>query len=663
MRMKHTLHTAEQSIPRISLIWLLIAQALVIAPHLFHVPLWLIGLWLGCAAWRVQVFRMRAPFPNTWVKALLMLASAFAVYLSRGSFVGLDAGIALLITAFILKMLEVRTQRDAVVVIFLGLFTVVTSYLFEDSLLAALYSIVPVLALLSALLGLQQSKFAQLPLVTFKLAARLLAQAVPLMVLLFVLFPRLEPLWSLPQPSNKGTTGLSSSMSPGDLAELGQSSALAFRARFEGEIPAQSQLYWRALTLPHFDGRSWSVNQRLEQQAPQWQAQGDSLSYSIIMEPSTQPWLFSLDVGSSEQANIAQMSDFRLQRSTPVNRAYQYRATSWPDALRQPLLSERQQQQFLQLPRGGNAQTRAWAQQLRQQYPSDDALVAALLRHFNQEPYHYTLKPPLLGDDSVDEFLFSSQRGFCAHYAGAMVFALRAAGIPARVVAGYQGGEVNQTGQFVQVRQFDAHAWVEYWQPGVGWQSVDPTFQVAPERIERGLQDSMQDEAELFQGDFFSPLRYRHIGWVNQLRMSWENLNHSWQTQILGYQRDRQQAWLKQWFGKVDWQVLGLLLVISAALIIAVLVVWMFKPWQRQTEPVQRVLADLQKVMRRRGFNREPGEGLRSFYERISVDLTSEQQHALQVFLDTYEQQQYAQQTQDISALRQALVQVKKHLC
>ena len=145
--------------------------------------------------------------------------------------------------------------------------------------------------------------------------------------------------------------------------------------------------------------------------------------------------------------------------------------------------------------------------------------------------------------------------------------------------------------------------------------------------------------------------------------MSWENLNHSWQTQILGYQRDRQQAWLKQWFGKVDWQVLGLLLVISAALIIAVLVVWMFKPWQRQTEPVQRVLADLQKVMRRRGFNREPGEGLRSFYERISIDLTSEQQHALQVFLDTYEQQQYAQQTQDISALRQALVQVKKHLC
>ncbi|NLY12509.1 MAG: DUF3488 domain-containing transglutaminase family protein [Gammaproteobacteria bacterium] len=650
----------QQALPRISLMWLLVAQALVIAPHLLHVPLWLIALWLGCALWRVQVFRMRWPLPNSWVKAFLMLGSGFAVYLSRGSLVGLDAGVALLITAFILKLLEVRTRRDALVVIFLGFFTVVTSYLFEDSLLAALYSILPVLALLSALLGLQQSNFASQPVATLKLASRLFAQAIPLMLLLFILFPRLEPLWSLPQPSDKGTTGLSSSMTPGDLAELGQSSALAFRARFAGEIPAQSQLYWRALTLPYFDGRSWSVSEGSERQAPQWQAQGESLSYSIIMEPSRQPWLFTLDVSSSDQPDVRLMSDFRLQRRMPVNRAYQYSATAWPQALRQPLLSKVQQQQFLQLPRTGNPQTRAWARKLREQYPQDDALVQALLRHFNQEPYHYTLKPPLLGQNSVDEFLFSSLHGFCAHYAGAMVFALRAAGIPARVVAGYQGGEINQAGQFVQVRQFDAHAWVEYWQAGQGWQSVDPTFQVAPERIERGLQEALPDESELFQGDVFSPLRYQHIAWVNQLRMSWENLNHSWQTKILGYQRESQQAWLKQWFGKVDWQILGLTLVASAALIIALIVLWMFKPWQRQTDPVQRVLHDFQRVLRRRGFNRDTGEGLRDFYQRIQQQLPESQQQAVRVFIETYEQQQYAEQGQDLAGLRAALAQVKK---
>ena len=650
----------RDDIPRISLMWLLIAQALVIIPHLLHVPLWLIGVWLGCAAWRVQVFRMRWPFPNAWVKAALMIGSGFAVYLSRGGLVGLDAAVALLITAFILKLLEVRTRRDALVLIFLGFFTVVTSYLFADSLLAALYSLLPVLALLAALVGLQQSGFAREPLAPLKLASKLLAQAIPLMLLLFVLFPRLEPLWSLPQPKDKGTTGLSSSMTPGDLAELGQSAALAFRARFDGAIPAQSQLYWRALTLPNFDGRSWSISERFEASEPQWQAQGESISYSIIMQPSTQPWLFSLDVGSSEQEDIRLMNDFRLQRRTPVNRTYQYQATSWPQALRQPQLNQRQQQEFLQLPRTGNQQTRDWAQRLRGQYHDDDALVSALLRHFNQEPYHYTLKPPLLGRDSVDEFLFSSLRGFCAHYAGAMVFTLRAAGIPARVVAGYQGGEINQAGQFVQVRQFDAHAWVEYWQRGQGWRSVDPTFEVAPERIERGFQEALQDESEVFQGDIFWPLRYLHIALVNQLRMRWENLNHSWQTKILGYQRDSQQAWLKQWFGKVDWQVLGLTLVASAALIIALIVLWMFKPWQRQTDPVQRILNHFQRVLRRRGFNRETGEGLRDFYQRIHQQLPESQQQAVRVFIETYEQQQYAEQGQDLASLRSALAQVKK---
>ncbi len=650
----------RDDIPRISLMWLLIAQALVIIPHLLHVPVWMIGLWLICAVWRVQVFRMRLSFPNSWVKAALMIGSGFAVYFSRGSLVGLDAAVTLLITAFILKLLEVRTRRDALVLVFLGFFSVVTSYLFDDSLLAALYSILPVIALLSALVGLQQSSFNTQPLAPLKLASRLFAQAIPLMLLLFVLFPRLEPLWSLPQPKDKGTTGLSSSMTPGDLAELGQSSALAFRARFEGAIPAQAQLYWRALTLPNFDGRSWSISERFEAREPAWQAQGDSISYSIIMQPSTQPWLFSLDVGSSEQADIRLMSDFRLQRSTPVNRAYQYRATSWPQALRQPQLSQAQQQEFLQLPRTGNQQTRDWAQTLREQYNDDDALVAGLLRHFNQQPYHYTLKPPLLGSDSIDEFLFSSLRGFCAHYAGAMVFTLRAAGIPSRVVAGYQGGETNQAGQFVQVRQFDAHAWVEYWQRGQGWRSVDPTFQVAPERIERGLQEALADEADLFQGDFMSPLRYRHIGWINQLRMSWENLNHSWQTKILGYQRDSQQAWLKQLFGKVDWQTLGLLLVASAALIIALIVLWMFKPWQRQTDPVQRLLNSFQRVLRRRGFTREKGEGLRSFYQRIQLSLSAQQQQAMQVFIEAYEQQQYAEQGVNLAVLRSALARVKK---
>ena len=177
-----TVAQVRDAIPRISLFWLLIAQVLVISPHLLHVPLWLIGVWLGCATWRVQVFRMRWPFPNAWIKAALMIGSGFAVYLSRGGLVGLDAAVALLITAFILKLLEMRTRRDALVLIFLGFFTVVTSYLFADSLLAALYSLLPVLALLAALVALQQSGLAREPLAPLKLAGTLLAQTLPRML-------------------------------------------------------------------------------------------------------------------------------------------------------------------------------------------------------------------------------------------------------------------------------------------------------------------------------------------------------------------------------------------------------------------------------------------------------------------------------------------------
>ncbi len=647
-------------IPRVSLLWLLIAQALVIAPHLLHVPLWLMGLWLSCAVWRIQVFRMRAAFPRGLVKAGLLVLSAAGVYFSRGTLLGLDAAVALLISAFILKLLEARTRRDALVLIFLGLFTVVTSYLFNDSLLAALYSLMAVVALLAAMLGLQPSQSGGQPLALLKRVGSLLLQAVPLMALLFVIFPRLEPLWSLPQRSDKGITGLASSMSPGDIAELGQSSALAFRARFEGDIPPQATLYWRALTLPHFDGRTWSASQRVEGRMPQWQEQGEALNYSIIMQPSAQPWLFSLDTASSLQADTRLMSDFRLQRQTPVSQAYQYQVRSWPQALRQPHLAQAQQREFLQLPSLGNTQTRDWAVALRARYPVDADLVQAMLRHFNQEPYYYTLKPPLLGDDSVDEFLFSSRRGFCAHYAGAMVFALRAAGIPARMVAGYQGGETNAAGQFVQVRQFDAHAWVEYWQPEQGWLTVDPTFEVAPERIEYGLQEALADEADVFQGDLLSPLRYQHIAWVNQMRMSWERLNYSWQANILGYQRERQQAWFKQWFGTLDWQVLAVGLVLSVMLMVAVLVLWIFKPWQHRAQPLQIIMKQFQRIMLRCGLQRATGEGLRSFAQRIQTDLSPEQQQAVNHFVERYEQYCYAQHPLDIQGLRQALAQVKR---
>jgi len=634
--------SALQAIPRIALIWLLVAQLLVILPHLGHLPAWIVGLWLGCVGWRIQIFRMRASYPAGWVKAALMLGTALGVYLSRGRLVGLEAGVVLLIAAFILKLVEMRSRRDALVLVFLGFFAVATACLFEDGILAAFYYLLPLTALLAALVGLQQSALAADPRASLRLAGSLLAQAAPLMLLLFIFFPRMEPLWSMPGPRDRGVTGLSDSMTPGDIAELGQSGALAFRAAFQGPMPARERLYWRALTLEHFDGRRWSQSVASQHAPPPvWERRGEPVDYSIVMQPSNQPWLYSLDVAASGPGDARLMGDFRLQQRRPVDRPLLYRVSSWPDALREPEGAGPALQRALQLPERGNPRSRAWGVELRRRHQHPEAVVQALLLHFNRESFHYTLKPPLLGHDSVDEFLFASRQGFCEHYASAMTFVLRAAGVPARVVTGYQGGEINPAGNYLLVHQFDAHAWVEYWQPQRGWVTVDPTFQVAPERIQRGLEQALGEEQDFLGEAPLSLARYRGIGWLNSLRLSWDNLNYAWQRWVLGYQGEQQMQVLRNWFGSADLRLLGLVAVGAVALLLAALALWLFKPWRREGDAQQRLFRRFERLLARHGLRREPGEGPRAFAERAARRLPA-QAGAIQAFVVLFEAQRYA---------------------
>jgi transglutaminase-like putative cysteine protease len=654
--------SAPISIPRVSLSWLLVAQVLVIIPHLAHLPLWIIALWLGCAGWRIQIFRMRARYPNAWAKAGLMLGAAVGVFVSRGSLVGLDAGVVLLIAAFILKMLEMHTRRDALVLIFLGFFAVVTAYLFDDSIQLALFSLLPVTTLLAALIGLQQSGLAMRPWPTARLAAGLLVQALPLMLLLFVCFPRLGPLWSLPAPHSKGVTGLSDSMAPADIAELSRSAALAFRASFEGAVPPRDQLYWRALTLERFDGRRWSQASAAQLPlAPAWEKRGEPLRYSIVMQPSSQRWLFGLDVAETTLDQARQMNDFRLQRQQPVERSLLYQVTSWPQALREPAGTATGLRRALQLPATGDPRSRVWAAELKRRYPQPEELVQALLGHFNREPYGYTLRPPQVGVNSIDDFLFETRNGFCAHYAGAMTFVLRAAGIPARVVAGYQGGEYNPSGNYLQVRQFDAHAWVEYWQAGRGWVSVDPTFQVAPERIEQGLEEALADEQSFLESSPFSPLRYRQLGWLNQLRLSWDSLNYGWQRWVLGYQGAQQLETLQRWFGRIDARWIALSLVGGGGLLLSLLALWLFKPWQRERDLQRRLFQRFEQLLARHAVRRAPGEGARAYAER-AMQALPEQAQAIRAFAAAYEAQQYAGGDASVVDLRMHLRALRRAL-
>ncbi len=645
-------------IPRSSLIWLLLAQTLVMVPYLAHLPMWMLGLWLVCSLWRVQILRMRAQHPGSLVKTGLFLGTLAGVYFSRGSLVGLDAGAALLIGASILKVLEMRSRRDALVLILLGFFCVVVGYLFEDSLPWAAFSVLPVSALLAALIGLQETALSSKPFATLKLALKLLAQAVPLMLLLFLFFPRLEPLWSLPQPNNKGITGLSDNMAPGDIAELTRSAALVFRASFEGAIPPRDQLYWRALTLEQFDGRRWSQSGRgILSQTAQWQKQEGPQAYSIVMEPSGRPWLPALDVSETSLADVRQMNDFRLQRRYPVDQTLLYSAHAWPQAVRETQLSDTERRQDLQLPPHGNPQARQWAVDLNRRYPRVDALVEAILGQFSDEPFHYTLKPPGLGADSIDDFLFNSRSGFCAHYAGAMTFVLRAAGVPARVVAGYQGGELNPDGQYLSVRQFDAHAWVEYWRPGIGWRSADPTAVVAPQRIEQGLEEALAADEGFLADSPFSALRYRNVPWINAMRLSWDNLNYGWQRWVLGYQGQQQVQVLSRWFAGFD----GLVFIGGVAVVLGVFALWLFKPWQRERDLQLKVFKAFERLMARQGLLRRDAEGARAFARRAAERLPM---HAAQIeaFADEFEAQRYAGHNRSLALLRRRLRQLRRSL-
>lgn len=634
---------ANALIPRNSLVWLLTAQIVALLPHLPRLPLWVVALWLGCALWRIQIQRMRWPYPGLVVRALALVLVTVGVFVAQGTLIGLDPAVMLLLVLFMLKLLEMRKPRDALVVIYLGFFIVATAFLFDQSMPLALFQCFSVLVLVAALVGLQQTPGRNDPARALRTGGTLLLQAVPLMVVLFVLFPRMGPLWSVNAPGQQARTGLAESMTPADIADLARSGELVFRAAFDGVIPPQTQLYWRAMTLSRFDGRTWSSSRFSARGSSQdWQPQGEPTSYRVIAAASHQPWVFSLRGASSDDERLMLTRDFILQARRPLGQTMSYTATSHLGSLLEPHGLEPLQRKInLHLPEGFDPRTRSFAAELRQAHRNDADLVQALLTHFNREPFHYTLRPDRLGQHSNDEFLFDSRRGFCAHFAGAMTFVLRAAGIPARVVAGYQGGEINPRGNYVLVHQFEAHAWVEVWLPGQGWVSVDPTFQVAPERIEQGLQEALEREGSFLEDSPLAVAHYRNISWFNDVRLFWDDLNYQWQLRVLGYESERQMAFFRRWLGTADWQRIGVVSLGVLMLIMLPMALWILRPERRLKDPQQRAWLKLNKRLARLQLQVKTGEGPRAWQQRLMQSLPG-QRTELTAFFDEYIRLSYA---------------------
>ncbi|WP_137935883.1 DUF3488 and transglutaminase-like domain-containing protein [Chitinivorax sp. B] len=585
--------------------WLLIAAVSCLLPLTPHLNLWVPFCTLGLLGWRALIVWQHRALPSKWILMPVTLGTAGATLLSYGTLVGRFAGVSLFAMLVALKLMETRSKRDALIVILLCYFLIVTQFLFGQGMLSALAMIIQLIvvtATLRGLYGVHPAPWRE----RLRESGLLLTQGLPVMLLLFVLFPRMQgPLWRLPDDKTTSTSGLSDSMSPGNIAELSQSPEIAFRVTFDNANPPQSQLYWRGPVLWQFDGRTWhqawQANRRLPSTRPE-QLRGE-FSYTVTLEPHHRDWLFALDLPTQLPADARINADHQMLHKGMVNELKRYSVRS---ATRYVLPATAMElKRGLQLPPDFNPRSRELARRIRDQAGSPGAAVRAVLNHFNREQFYYTLQPPLLGRDSIDDFLFGSRRGFCEHYAGAFVFLMRSMDIPARVVTGYQGGEYNPVGNYYIIRQSDAHAWTEVWLDGQGWTRVDPTAAVARERIEQNL------AAALPQSDNLPFTLRGQPELLRMMRYGLDSMVNHWNQWVVGYNMQRQSSLLRD-FGIEDMlsaRMLGTLLAGGALASLPVLLWLWFKGRPPTPSPAVRAWQLFRYRLAQAGIVSPPHEG------------------------------------------------------
>lgn len=599
-----------------NVMWLLASMAFVVAPHATRLPAWVSAAFAAALAWRAWIAWRAQRFPPRWlILGLTVIAVAATVYV-HGRLLGRDAGTTLLVLMAGMKLLEMKTSREVVLAIHLGFVLVMTNFLFSQSIPLGIYMFACVWLFVATLVGYSRGA-GRAPTVRERLvpAGLLLLQSVPLMLVFFLLFPRVQgPLWALPQDARAGMTGLSETMSPGNISNLIQSEAVAFRAQFEDPMPPYSTLYWRGPVLWNFDGRSWTVPELSMTGSLEHGRAEQPVRYAVTVEPHGKHWLFSLDVPGTLPPGSGLRHDLQLRSIRPVIARVRYEMTSYLDYRYGEKLASVHRRHALHFDDRRNPRTVALGRQWARETGDPAQIVDRAMRHFNRE-FTYTLEPPLLASDSpYDEFLFEAKRGFCEHYAGSFALLMRAAGIPARVVTGYLGGEVNPLNGELIVRQADAHAWVEVWLEGEGWKRVDPTAAVSPSRINLGM-----DAALGPIGVIPSLIAADRLRILANLRYAWETLNSQWNQWVLGYNVQRQRQFLANLGLEIaNWQSL-LVWLAAATLAVGGLVGLglVLRDLPARREPAVVAWSRFCAKLAARGLVRAPHEGPVDFLARI----------------------------------------------
>ena len=592
----------------------------VAAPLIGQVPLWCSAMGAVVILWRAWLAVGNRPLPPTLWRVGLLLLAVLGTLMSYRTLLGRDAGVTLLMVLLALKTLELRARRDAFVVFFLSFFLMLTQFFYSQSLLTALAMLLALWGLLTALV-IAHMPVGRPPLwQAGRLAGGMTLLGAPIMLVLFMLFPRIAPLWGLPGDAMAGRSGLSASMAVGNIASLALDDSVAMRLRFDGPAPQPSEMYFRGPVLNEFDGQRWTVTPWFEQLAkispPQLMVQGGPFNYQITLEPNQQPWLLTLDatpkppLGTGQTPRQTPDGQWLLNR--PVTELLRYQVQSFTSYQSDLGLQPNQLRRSLALPPNFNLRTRLWAQDLAQSHPDPAQRVQAVLDHLRTGGYQYTLEPGVYGRDSADEFWFDRKLGFCEHIAAAFVIVMRASNIPARVVTGYQGGERNALDGFWTVRQSDAHAWAEVWLGGKGWMRVDPTGAVSPGRV--GTFQRLTTP----RGAVATAL----LGTVSPevaltLRAAWDAVNNRWNQWVLNYTQSRQLDLLKSLgFDAPSWE--DLIYVLCGLIVAVSLAGALWSAWERKhQDPWLKLLAQARQALVKAGMSIPPQSSPRQLMQAL----------------------------------------------
>lgn len=610
-----------------------------IAPHFRNLPLWVSALVIISLGWRcLQNLGKLREMPK-WVLIPLVFLGGIGVFAEYWTIVGRDAGLALLTVMTSFKFLECKRHRDLLILVFLCYFLIATHFLFSQSIFTAGLMFVALIVITATLITINQrdDKIDLRQLLTS--SARLVALSVPLMLILFVLVPRVPgPLWGISSEQRGGVTGLSDHMSPGQISNLIRSNEVAFRVDFEDKVPAQSMLYWRGPVMAQYNGSRWYRARRQVLNRFNLTVSEPAVKYTVTLEPNGEHWLLALDMPTKLVPDSVMTEDFQLISTKKINDLLRY---SMESRLAYQV-GENESLEYLGLtleyPTNRNPETISLGKSLAERFDRNEDIIDAVLTMFREQEYFYTLRPPTLGNDTVDEFLFGTRRGFCEHYAGSFALLMRAAGIPARVVTGYQGGEYNNVGNYLIVRQSDAHAWTEVWLENRGWVRIDPTAAVSPSRIEQGLDDALSDDESIFRIQNRNPL-------FGNLLYSWDNLQHSWNDWVINYDNRKQRNFLsKLELGIENWSDMVFALVfllLSVTGLFWLIVRYRERPPKPEAYEIlfKRVLKKLSK----RGFQKRPSEDTRAFLERVA-DRDFPQREQLAGIVELYNRIKYGRQ-------------------